>query len=59
MVTQQCDEATDGDLTAWQCQLQTQVCHEEPRVYPHGTPAPSNRGKPSPSRVASGLRSGA
>lgn len=36
MVTQQCDEATGRGLTAWQCQ--TQVCHEEPRVYPHTEP---------------------
>lgn len=37
MVTQQCDEAT-GRPTAWHCRLQTQVCHEEPRVYPHTEP---------------------
>lgn len=38
MVTRQCDEATGRGLTAWQCRLQTQVCHEEPRVYPHTEP---------------------
>lgn len=44
-------EATGKDRAAWQCQLQTQVCHEEPCVYLQTErPLPSNRGKSSPSR---------
>lgn len=29
VVAQQCDEETGIGLMAWQCRLQTQVCHEE------------------------------